>query len=276
MTEMYASIGCNNIPADRQAKILSGEETRHGLSLSANLRFVVVCNPVAGVLLDFQPCTLYAGCIYFVPPCQILYLPCNVADFLLVEMLPELFTPVQQHALYRLYYPIADASLPPNVQHTAALFNFLDNIRAVPVDAKLIMSAVWRILAGTTQLQAVTSISTDSVYYDPVRIFLNRLYSSELNCKGTAMQVWTQQTGIHVQTLRRCCTRILGKTAREIFQWHFRAKLLFLLACRTDMSVSEMAYHTGFSELSSFSRFIKKQTGMPPLAIRQKLADVNY
>ena len=46
------------------------------------------------------------------------------------------------------------------------------------------------------------------------------------------------------------------------------------LLLRTDYDISEIAYKLGFNELSYFSRFFKRNTGMTPIEFRQSMNEM--
>lgn len=46
------------------------------------------------------------------------------------------------------------------------------------------------------------------------------------------------------------------------------------LLLRTDYDISEIAYRVGFNELSYFSRFFKRNTGMTPLQFRNTMHEM--
>ena len=68
------------------------------------------------------------------------------------------------------------------------------------------------------------------------------------------------------------CTRFFKKiTGKTIFQYlmQYRVEKSQKLLCQTDMSIAEIATHTGFSTQSYFSVCFQKQTGLTPNQYRK-------
>lgn len=68
------------------------------------------------------------------------------------------------------------------------------------------------------------------------------------------------------------CTRFFKKiTGKTIFQYlmQYRVEKSQKLLCQTDMSIAEIATHTGFSTQSYFSVCFQKQTGLTPSHYRK-------
>lgn len=73
------------------------------------------------------------------------------------------------------------------------------------------------------------------------------------------------------KTLNRICKQHLGKTAGQIITEKITAEAQKQLLYSTD-SLSEIAYRLGFSDLSHFNKFFRRQTGLLPGLYRLSIA----
>ncbi len=70
------------------------------------------------------------------------------------------------------------------------------------------------------------------------------------------------------QNLRKICREKLGLSPRHCIDFRILIEAVTLLLTR-DWLVREIADHLGFKDLSWFSKFIRKYTGMAPSALRR-------
>ena len=73
------------------------------------------------------------------------------------------------------------------------------------------------------------------------------------------------------KTLNQVCRKSLGKTAGQFINEKITREAQKQLLYSTD-SLSEIAYRLGFSDLSHFNKFFKKQTGLLPGGYRRSIA----
>ncbi|QEC44753.1 AraC family transcriptional regulator [Pseudobacter ginsenosidimutans] len=80
---------------------------------------------------------------------------------------------------------------------------------------------------------------------------------------------------LHVtpQHLNNTCKRESGITAGAFIRQRILLEARRLLSF-SGMDVKEIAYHLGFSDTSYFSRFVRRYTGLTPLAFRQQVQKV--
>lgn len=83
---------------------------------------------------------------------------------------------------------------------------------------------------------------------------------------------YADQLSVHINHLNKVLKESTGKTTTE----HIGSRLVQeakILLKQTGWSVSEIAYSLGFEQLSHFSKFFKKYTGISPAEIRAGAAD---
>lgn len=87
------------------------------------------------------------------------------------------------------------------------------------------------------------------------------------------VQEYAEQLGVSPNYLNVLVRKHWGKSALSLINerviLEIKRKLL-----RTEKGISEIAYELGFDELSYFSRFFKRHTGMTPVAFREKMNEM--
>ena len=81
--------------------------------------------------------------------------------------------------------------------------------------------------------------------------------------KERQVQSYAYKLGVSPNYLNILAKKHLGKSALEIINERVLLETKRLLL-RTDFEISEIAYRLGFNELSYFSRFFKRNTGITP------------
>ncbi len=84
---------------------------------------------------------------------------------------------------------------------------------------------------------------------------------------------YAEQLGISPNYLNVLARRHLGKSALEMINERVILEVKRMLI-QTEYGVSEIAYKLGFDELSYFSRFFKRHTGMTPLGFRTSMNEM--
>lgn len=88
---------------------------------------------------------------------------------------------------------------------------------------------------------------------------------------GQTMAAHAAALGVSPAHLSRCCRAETGRSAAALLDER-RLHAARLLLARTDATVADIAGHLGFSGPQAFSRFVRRQTGHPPTALRRPLA----
>lgn len=78
---------------------------------------------------------------------------------------------------------------------------------------------------------------------------------------------YADRLSVHVNHLNKVLKENTGKTTSQIIGSRIAQEAKILLK-QTDWNVSEIAYSLGFEQVSHFSNFFRKQTGIPPGAFR--------
>ncbi len=87
------------------------------------------------------------------------------------------------------------------------------------------------------------------------------------------VQKYAGQLGMSANYLNVLVRKYLGKSALNLINERVILEIKRRLL-RTEKGVSEIAYDLGFDELSYFSRFFKRHTGMTPIAFREKMNEM--
>lgn len=91
--------------------------------------------------------------------------------------------------------------------------------------------------------------------------------------KERQVQSYAMQLGISPNYLNVLAKRYFGKSALAMINDRVVLEVKRLLS-RTDCDISEIAYIVGFNELSYFSRFFKRNTGMTPIEFRLSMNEM--
>lgn len=78
---------------------------------------------------------------------------------------------------------------------------------------------------------------------------------------------FADRLSVHVNHLNRVVKATTGRTTSDLINTRIAQEGVRLLQ-HSQLSLSEIAYSLGFEELSSFSNFIKKRTGISPTELR--------
>lgn len=87
------------------------------------------------------------------------------------------------------------------------------------------------------------------------------------------VQEYAGQLGVSANYLNVLVRKHLGKSALSLINERVILEIKRRLL-RTEKGISEIAYELGFDELSYFSRFFKRHTGMTPVAFREKMNEM--
>ena len=99
-----------------------------------------------------------------------------------------------------------------------------------------------------------------------------RLINSNFT-KERQVQSYASQLGISPNYLNVLVKKYFGKSALEMINDRVVLEVKRLLS-HTDYDISEIAYILEFNELSYFSRFFKRNTGMTPIEFRLSMNEM--
>ena len=91
--------------------------------------------------------------------------------------------------------------------------------------------------------------------------------------KERQVHSYAERLGISPNYLNVLARKHLGKSALEMINERVILEVKRMLI-RTEYDISEIAYKLGFNELSYFSRFFKRHTGMTPLGFRMSMNEM--
>jgi AraC family transcriptional regulator, transcriptional activator of pobA len=88
-----------------------------------------------------------------------------------------------------------------------------------------------------------------------------------------SIEDFTKELGISKTHLNRVCQTIAGASTNQVIA-NYLIKEAMILLTHTDMTVSEIANHLDFKDVSYFCRFFKKQTTISPARFRDDNVDI--
>ena len=99
-------------------------------------------------------------------------------------------------------------------------------------------------------------------------------YIDENFSRDISMNDLSEITGLSSDYMSRKFKEVLHMPPSEYLR-KFRIARAMELLCTTDMSVTEVAEQTGFSDVSLFSRVFKQAVGIPPVSYKKNAGSTN-
>lgn len=143
---------------------------------------------------------------------------------------------------------------------------YLESVGGLLNSMAMIQSEIKTLLLELERL----SISVKNVVSTPLLIQEYKDLIERNFVNDRRVQIYAKTLGVTPNYLNVLTRRHLGKSALELINERMMLEVKRQLL-RTEDGVSEIAYKLGFNELSYFSRFFKKHTGMTPLEFRVKM-----
>ena len=78
-----------------------------------------------------------------------------------------------------------------------------------------------------------------------------------------------KEIGYSTRTLDRACQQAVGHTAKEVLNRRVALEIRRLLS-GTDISVAQAGSALGFTEASSFAKFVRRHLGASPTELREQ------
>lgn len=222
--------------------------------------------------IDFEEYEIRPDRIFFIRPEQIHFLHDNervrysALQFTEDFMMP--FYPTASGEVNRkeiaVYKDLSDAEQ----QRIAVLFRQLqaESVSNLPHSAELIRSEINTLLLELERISLAT-LDTSSVP-DLLRTYkdlIDKQFMDKRQVQYYAAQLSISPNYLNVLTRKHC-----GRTALDLINERVLLEVKRLLL-RTDLAISEIAWQSGFNELSYFSRFFKRHTGMTPVQFREAM-----
>ncbi len=156
-------------------------------------------------------------------------------------------------------------------ERIAILFNqiYAEAVSGLPNSNAIIQSEI------NTLLLELERISLPTSNVSPIPELLNK-YKDMIDknfIRERQVQSYAAQLGISSNYLNVLTRKHLGKSALNMINDRVILEIKRLLL-RTDYDISEIAYKLGFNELSYFSRFFKRNTGMTPIEFRRSMNEM--
>ena len=76
------------------------------------------------------------------------------------------------------------------------------------------------------------------------------------------------------RTIEKTIKLVAGKTFREFQGELFMARVQFLLTSQATLSIKTLSFDTGYKSARSFSRSVKRMSGLCPHELRSRLAQI--
>lgn len=276
MREVYELIGSNSIPEGQYMSIHNLYDIAPGLSISHHIRWLWVLENTV-VSLHYKQIPLKKASLLLIPPGQFFYLPASLQHFYMVEADLLALSKSTKECVYTSFYddqPYIISLSQKEIQHWLTSLTLFDN-QPNPIPSCKITAFLERISKHKfPYLHKVSTYfaETPEVYISACDRLINELIKGELLYTRTPTHYYAEKLELPVHTLKRSCQKRLGKTVHELYGYHFLGKALFLLTYYSGVSLSELSYKMGFSEVSNLSRYIQRHTGYTPLILRRKLS----
>lgn len=166
-----------------------------------------------------------------------------------------------------------------NLQHFKALFQRMYEEACSDYSQKMdiLRSYLHLLVHEVNKIQTTEQIEVhQSAAQRIVELFLNMLDSqfpidapTHSILLSTPAQ-YADKLAVHVNHLNRVVRQVTGKTTSDIIASRMVSRAVSLLENYPEQSISEIALSLGFEEPASFSKFIKKHTGLSPSEHRKR------
>ena len=215
-------------------------------------------------VIDFEEYEIRPDRVFFIKPEQVhflhgrAHLKYSALQFTEDFMMPYLFAGQKDIAVYK---DLSQAE----TERIEVLFKQLqtESVSNLPNSNSVIQSEINTLLLELERM-SIPAPNT-SVIPDILRKYKDLIDKDFV--KERQVRNYAGRLGISPNYLNVLARKHLGKSALEMINERVVLEVKRMLI-RTEYDISEIAYKLGFNELSYFSRFFKRQTGMTPLRFR--------
>ena len=215
-------------------------------------------------VIDFEEYEIRPDRVFFIKPEQVhflhgrAHLKYSALQFTEDFMMPYLFAGQKDIAVYK---DLSQAE----AERIEVLFKQLqtESVSNLPNSNSVIQSEINTLLLELERM-SIPAPNT-SVIPDILRKYKDLIDKDFV--KERQVRNYAGRLGISPNYLNVLARKHLGKSALEMINERVVLEVKRMLI-RTEYDISEIAYKLGFNELSYFSRFFKRQTGMTPLRFR--------
>lgn len=217
-------------------------------------------------IIDFEEYEIKSNRIFFIRPEQVHFLheegrmKYSALQFTEDFMTPYLATIQKGMAVFK------DIK-----ERIAILFNqiYAESVSCLPNSCAIIQSEINTLLLELERISLPTfNVSTMPELLNKYKDMIDKNFMRERQVQSYAAQLGISSNYLNVLTRKH-----LGKSALNMINDRVMLEIKRLLL-RTDYDISEIAYKLGFNELSYFSRFFKRNTGMTPIEFRQSMNEM--
>ncbi len=218
-------------------------------------------------IVDFEEYEIKPGRVFFIKPEQVHFLHggahmrYSTLQFTEDFMMPFLSGRQQNIAVYK------DLSR-DEAERIGVLFGQMQKESAgnLPNSNSIVRSGINTLLL---ELERISLTAPDtSAMPDILRRYKELIDKKFINERQ--VNRYAEQLGISPNYLNVLARKHLGKSALGMINERVILEVKRMLI-RTEYGISEIAYKLGFNELSYFSRFFRRNTGMTPLAFRASM-----
>jgi AraC-like DNA-binding protein len=276
--KLLDSIGLEVITMDKLRNKLSKSE----LSRPERIDFYILMYVIAGTgvhTVDFVTYNLEKGTLVVVRPGQLQQWQEDgdySAILLLVEptALPywDELSSIREKGILSLLDWETHSVLPADLSASVAgglqqLDNDLNDFDGSELEISLIRHELFAILLRIARWQKSMLKSGEVHQLVTYRLFLHELEDSFR--KAHSLKYYAKRLGYSPATISRACLAAEGRSAKIVIDRRIALEGKRMLFHST-LSVTEIAYELGFSELTNFITFFKRLVGMTPIKFRQQ------
>jgi AraC-like DNA-binding protein len=124
------------------------------------------------------------------------------------------------------------------------------------------------LLKAKRELQASANIEFRKSRAEEITFKFENLIQIQ-DLKRQSIDFYAEQLNISAVYLSECIKKVTTKSAKQIIDYYIVLDAKTRLR-QSSQSISEIAYTLGFSEVTNFVKFFKRQTKLTPKAFRQK------
>ena len=221
-------------------------------------------------IIDFEEYEIKSNRIFFIRPEQVHFLheegrmKYSALQFTEDFMTPYLATIQKGMAVFK-------DIVQEEKERIAILFNqiYAESVSCLPNSCAIIQSEINTLLLELERISLPTfNVSTMPELLNKYKDMIDKNFMRERQVQSYAAQLGISSNYLNVLTRKH-----LGKSALNMINDRVMLEIKRLLL-RTDYDISEIAYKLGFNELSYFSRFFKRNTGMTPIEFRQSMNEM--
>lgn len=221
-------------------------------------------------IIDFEEYEIRPDRIFFIRPEQVHFLYGEVLmKYSALQFTEEFMMPYS--AVTQKDFTVFKDIDREDKERISLLFNQIhsESISGLPNSCAIIQSEVNTLLLELERISLPTSnVSVIPELLNKYKDMIDKNFMRERQVQSYAAQLGISSNYLNVMTRKH-----LGKSALNMINDRVMLEIKRLLL-RTDYDISEIAYKLGFNELSYFSRFFKRNTGMTPIEFRLSMNEM--